>query len=201
MEYLIIWVTIIENILDIYIYYIYAHICPITGKLGLRVEDMEIEFTHIWFHRVHCPTGTLETYLCFSSHSIIKLVTLALFVHLVLISSPRRKRLPRLLSSLLAASSPHLREHWSRASRGCGSVRGGLRASGVSPSLVRQCRSCCRPRRNMRPSGWLVPQCDHLIVIGISLTTVFLKSFWWAWLLYFVLAVACVWSVAGKILM
>jgi hypothetical protein len=60
MEYLIILGTIIENILDIY-----AHFFPITGKLGLRVEDMEIKFTHIRLHRVHCSTGTLETYLAF----------------------------------------------------------------------------------------------------------------------------------------
>jgi hypothetical protein len=144
------------------------------------------------FHRY---TGDLS---CFSSHSIIKLVTLACFVYFVLISSPLRRKLPKLLSSLLAALSPHSREHWSRVLRRCGSARGGLRASGMSPRLVRQCRSCCRPRRKHVALKVADPQCDHLI--GVRLTTMFLKRFWGAWLLYIVLAVACVWSVAGKMM-
>lgn len=89
----------------------------------------------------------LDFWLCCSSHFIITLVTLALFLSHVLTSSPPRRKLLRLPSSLLPASNPHSREHWSRASRGCGSVQGGSRASGLSPTLARQCRSCCRPRR------------------------------------------------------
>lgn len=96
-------------------------------------------------------------------HSFIKLVTLALFVYLVLISLPPRRKLLRLPSSLLAKLSHHSREHWSRAWRGCGSARDGSRALGVSPSLVRQCRSCCRPLRKHVAWKVAVPQCDHLI--------------------------------------
>jgi hypothetical protein len=68
----------------------------------------------------------------------------------------------------------------------------------VSPSLVRQCRSCCRPMRKHVALKVAVHQCDHLI--GVWMTTMFLKMFRWVWFFYIVLAVACVWSVAGEMM-
>lgn len=104
---------------------------------------------------------------------------------LCMVSSPLRRKLLRFPSSLLAASSRPSRELWSKASRGCGSAQGGSRASGASPALVRQCRSCCRPEHK-HAFKIAAPWCDN--VVGVRMTML-LKKFFRAW--FWLLTVYC----------
>lgn len=132
----------IESMLDVY-----AHVCPHAGKLGSCLEDMAIKLTHIRLRQFYCLKGTPTIFALIVLPALPLSSLVLLFVRsLCMISSPPRRKLLKFLSSSPVVSNPRSRERWSRASRGCGSARDGLRASGASPTSPRQCTSCCSTR-------------------------------------------------------
>ena len=86
----------------------------------------------------------------------------------LVISLPPMRRQQSSPASLPHARSPNSRGRWSRASRTCGPMRGGSRASGASPGLLRRCRSCCTgpdlPSVGLQ-GVWLVIRCRQMACV------------------------------------